>query len=87
LDAKDGTPTTPPTSTSINGQTQTLNFGPKDCESQPIPRKPKSTVVTLDNKTTDDVHDSSDDDHVALVDLKKKRALFDAGKTRYDQKD
>jgi hypothetical protein len=43
-----------------------------DFESQPIPRKPKTTVVTLDNKTTDDLHDSSDDDHVALVDLKKK---------------
>jgi hypothetical protein len=77
LDAKDGTPTTPPTSTSINGPTQTLNFGPNsDFERQPIPRKPKTTLVTPDNKTTDDlVHDSSDDNHAALVDLKIKRAL------------
>jgi hypothetical protein len=76
LDAKDGTPTTPPTSTSINGPTQTLDFGPNsDFESQPIARKPKTTVVTPDNKTTDDLHDSSDDNHVALVDLKKKVLL------------
>jgi hypothetical protein len=47
-----------------------------DFKSQPIPRKPKTTVVTPDNETTDDLHDSSDDNHVALVDLKKKCALM-----------
>jgi hypothetical protein len=43
-------------------------------------------MVTSDNKTTDDLHDSSDDDHVAIVGFEEKTCSYDAGKTRYDQK-
>jgi hypothetical protein len=67
-----------PNPTNQKGPARTLYFGTADdvfC-SEPIPRKPKSTMVTPDNNSNADLNYSSDDGHVALADLKKKRALL-----------